>query len=255
MIADDLSAFGRWFALAVGAVMVLMAWRPLATGGTPEYLGSLLLIIAGLMLVAVASNLASVIFVGLELISIPTYILLSLGRRDPAAQESAAKYFYLSILSSAVLLYGLSFVYGATGTMLLPSIGAKLAYAAQLPDGVESFAKLGMVLVLAGLCFRVTAVPFHFYAPDVYQGDPRQRRVAFRTAQGRRTAGHRAGDRARDARFGYLRLEDRAGDFHPDDEQSVACWLWPGQRPAAVGLFVDRRPRLHAHRHRRGSRA
>ena len=169
VIADPLSAFGRWFALAVGAVMVLMAWRPLATGATPEYIGSLLLVIAGLMLVAVASNLV-MIFVGLELISIPTYILLSLGRRDPAAQESAAKYFYLSILSSAVLLYGLSFVYGATGTMLLPSIGAKLAIASHLPDGVESFAKLGMVLVLAGLCFRVTAVPFHFYAPDVYQG-------------------------------------------------------------------------------------
>ena len=149
--------------------MVLMAWRPLATGATPEYVGSLLLIVAGLMLVAVASNLV-MIFVGLELISIPTYIMLSLGRRDPAAQESAAKYFYLSILSSAVLLYGLSFVYGATGTMLLPAIGAKLGYASHLPDGVESFAKLGMVLVLAGLCFRVTAVPFHFYAPDVYQG-------------------------------------------------------------------------------------
>src|SRR4029077_16168146 len=83
VIADPLSAFGRWFALAVGAVMVLMAWRPLATGATPEYLGSLLLVVAGLMVVAVASNLV-MIFVGLELISIPTYILLSLGRRDPA---------------------------------------------------------------------------------------------------------------------------------------------------------------------------
>jgi NADH-quinone oxidoreductase subunit N len=163
-----LSAFGRWFALAVGAVMVLMAWRPLATGATPEYLGSLLLIIAGLMLVAVASSLV-LLFVGLELISIPTYILLTLGRRDPAAQESAAKYFYLSILSSAVLLYGLSFVYGATGTMQISVISAKLPSGLE-SIGVESFAKLGMVLVLAGLCFRVTAVPFHFYAPDVYQG-------------------------------------------------------------------------------------
>jgi NADH-quinone oxidoreductase subunit N len=169
VIADPLAAFGRWFALAAGAVMVLMAWRPLSTGATPEYLGSLLLIVAGLMLVSVASSLV-LLFVGLELISIPTYIMLSLGRRDPAAQESAAKYFYLSILSSALLLYGLSFVYGATGTMLLPSISAKLSLSAHLPDGVESFAKLGMVLVLAGLCFRVTAVPFHFYAPDVYQG-------------------------------------------------------------------------------------
>ena len=87
-------------------------------GGTPEYLGSLLLIIAGLMLVASAANLV-LLFVGLELISIPTYILLSLGRRDPAGQEAAAKYFYLSVLSSAILLYGLSFLYGTTGTMQL----------------------------------------------------------------------------------------------------------------------------------------
>jgi NADH-quinone oxidoreductase subunit N len=169
VIADHLATFGRWFALAVGGVLVLMAWRPLSTGATPEYLGSLLLIVAGLMLVSVASSLV-LLFVGLELISIPTYIVLSLGRRDPAAQEAAVKYFYLSILASALLLYGLSFVYGATGTMLLPSIGAKLSFGGPLPEGIESFAKLGMVLVLAGLCFRVTAVPFHFYAPDVYQG-------------------------------------------------------------------------------------
>jgi NADH-quinone oxidoreductase subunit N len=169
ILADRLAVFGRWFALAVGAVMVLMTWRPLATGATPEYLGSLLLIIAGLMLVATASNLV-LLFVGLELISIPTYIVLALGRRDPASQEAAAKYFYLSILASAILLYGLSFVYGATGSMYLSVIAEKLAYASHLSDGIESLAKLGMVLVLAGLCFRVTAVPFHFYAPDVYQG-------------------------------------------------------------------------------------
>ena len=145
--------------------MVLMAWRPLATGGTPEYLGSLLLIIAGLMLVASAANLV-LLFVGLELISIPTYILLSLGRRDPASQEAAAKYFYLSVLSSAILLYGLSFLYGTTGTMQLPQRPAASAALTRF----ELLSKVAMVLIVAGLCFRVTAVPFHFYAPDVYQG-------------------------------------------------------------------------------------
>ena len=118
VLADSLSTFGRWFALAIGAVMLLVAWRPLSMGGTPEYLGSLLLVIAGLMLVSSAANLV-LLFVGLELISIPTYILLSLGRRDPASQEAAAKYFYLSVLSSGILLYGLSFFYGTTGTMQL----------------------------------------------------------------------------------------------------------------------------------------
>jgi NADH-quinone oxidoreductase subunit N len=163
--ADSLATFGRWFALAVGAVMVLMAWRPLSMGGTPEYLGSLLLIVAGLMLVASAASLV-LLFVGLELISIPTYILLTLGRRDPASQEAAAKYFYLSVLSSGILLYGLSFLYGASGTMQL--LGFRSLPAS--PTGFELLGQVAMVLVVAGLCFRITAVPFHFYAPDVYQG-------------------------------------------------------------------------------------
>ena len=169
VIADRLALFGRWFALAVGAVLVLMSWRPLATGAMPEYLGSLLLVLAGLMLVSEAANLV-LLFLGLELISIPTYILLSLGRRDPAGQEAAAKYFYLSILASAILLYGLSFLYGTTGSMQWDVIRHKLAFVSALPEGFESLVKLAMVLVLGGLCFRVTAVPFHFYAPDVYQG-------------------------------------------------------------------------------------
>ena len=117
------------------------------------------------MLVASAANLV-LLFVGLELISIPTYILLSLGRRDPASQEAAAKYFYLSVLSSAILLYGLSFLYGTTGTMqLLPALPQPAA-----AMRVRLLGKVALVLVVAGLCFRVTAVPFHFYAPDVYQG-------------------------------------------------------------------------------------
>jgi len=165
VVADPLATYGRWLALALGAVMVLIVWRPLVTGGMPEYLGSLLLMIAGLMLVASAANLV-LLFVGLELISIPTYILLSMGRRDPASQEAAAKYFYLSVLASAILLYGLSFFYGTTGTMQLSALHSPLA----APPGFELLGKVALVLIVAGLCFRVTAVPFHFYAPDVYQG-------------------------------------------------------------------------------------
>ncbi len=162
---DALATYGRWLALALGAVMVLMAWRPLATGGTPEYLGCLLLIVAGLMLVASAANIV-LLFIGLELISIPTYILLSLGRRDPASQEAAAKYFYLSVLASAISLYGFSFLYGVTGTMQI----TMFPHASLFPSAGFDLGKVAMVLILAGLCFRVTAAPFHFYAPDVYQG-------------------------------------------------------------------------------------
>src|SRR5208337_4440822 len=118
-----------------------------ATGGTPEYLGSLLLMIAGLMLVASASNLV-LLFVGLELISIPTYIVLPLGRRDPAGQEAATKYFFLSVLSSAILLYGLSFLYGTTGTMQLTGfLHSTLVIPTEL--GLLS-KKIAVVLVFAG---------------------------------------------------------------------------------------------------------
>src|SRR5208282_2645292 len=115
--------------------------------------------------VASAANIV-LLFVGLELISIPTYILLSLGRRDPAGQEAAAKYFYLSVLSSGILLYGLSFLYGTAGTMQLTGF----AHGPQAAPAGFDLGKVALVLVIAGLCFRVTAVPFHFYAPDVYQG-------------------------------------------------------------------------------------
>jgi NADH-quinone oxidoreductase subunit N len=106
----------------------------------------------------------------LELISIPTYILLYLGRRDGLQQESAAKYFYLSVLSSAVLLYGFAFLYGATGSTNLQDIFNVLSQQEKLPQGFLIFVKLAIALIFAGLGFRLTAVPFHFYAPDVYQG-------------------------------------------------------------------------------------
>ncbi len=166
--ADPLADYVRWLALAAGALFVLLAWRPLASGDTPEFLGSLLLLVAGLMLVAGARDLV-LLFVGLELVSIPTYIILYVARRDAASQEAATKYFYLSILASAMLLYGFSFLYGAAGSMDLGVIRQRLA-AAGPSDGFLPFAKMAMVLVFAGLGFRIAAVPFHFYAPDVFQG-------------------------------------------------------------------------------------
>ncbi|MBN2477333.1 MAG: NADH-quinone oxidoreductase subunit N [Pirellulales bacterium] len=173
---DSLAYYGRWLALVLGALFVLLTARPLAGGGTPEYVGSLLLAIAGLMLVSGAGELV-LMFVGLELISIPTYVLLYLGRRDAASQESAVKYFLLSILASAILLYGLGFLYGTTGSTELGEIHAALAGsrpalpdAGAVPVGFDMFARLALVLIFAGLGFKIAAAPFHFYAPDVYQG-------------------------------------------------------------------------------------
>jgi NADH-quinone oxidoreductase subunit N len=166
---DALAHYTRWLALGMGALLVLLAARPLATGGTSEYLGSLLLVVAGMMLVAGTRELV-LLFVGLELVSIPTYILLYLGRRGEGSQEATAKYFFLSILASAVFLYGLSFLYGATGSTDLRVIHERLIGARVEPGELGSLVVVALVMIYAGLGFRITAVPFHFYAPDVYEG-------------------------------------------------------------------------------------
>lgn len=163
---DALALWLRWFALGSGVLLVLMSWRPAADADGPELLGSLLVIVAGMMLAAAAGDLI-LLFLGLELISIPTYILLFVGRRSIEGREAAAKYFFLSILASAILLFGLSFLYGAAGTTSIETIHQRLL------DGGGSlggFAGLSLVFIFAGLSYRIAAVPFHFYAPDVYQG-------------------------------------------------------------------------------------
>ena len=167
VVADPLAAYSRWLSLTAGVVLLLMAWRPPKEGEAAEYSATLLLLIAGLMLAVAAGDLV-LLFVGLELVSIPTYILLYMGRRDVQSQESTVKYFYLSILSSAMLLYGLSFLYGLAGRTDLQFIHAQLVSGAA--GGFTPLARAALVLILAGLGFRIAAVPFHFYAPDVYQG-------------------------------------------------------------------------------------
>ena len=172
IVNDYFGHVARWAILLFGLLFVMMSSsktiRPAA-----EYVGSLLLIIAGLMLVATGYDLVQ-LFLGLELVSIPTYIVLYLGRRDASGQEATAKYFFLSILSSALLLYGFSFLYGLAGTTRLDHLHAKLSSLPHLSDASAAMylklAPLAMLLVFAGLGFRMTAVPFHFYAPDVYQG-------------------------------------------------------------------------------------
>jgi NADH-quinone oxidoreductase subunit N len=104
----------------------------------------------------------------LELISIPTYVLLYLGRENESSQEATTKYFFLSILSSAVLLYGFSFLYGQGGSTWLSEIGRALM--SDTAAGPPPLAIMALVLIFAGLSFKVGLVPFHFYAPDVYQG-------------------------------------------------------------------------------------
>ncbi len=159
----------RWLSLLVGFGFVLLSGKAGSDTLATEYLGSLLLVIAGSMLVCVAHELV-LLFLALELISIPTYVLLYLGRRNQASQEATAKYFFLSILSSALLLYGFSFLYGIAGSTELTEIRARVMQLMTEGGGLSRLAPLAVVLIVAGAAFKLAAVPFQFYAPDVYQG-------------------------------------------------------------------------------------
>ena len=173
VIFDPLARISQFLALMVGVLFAGMAFRQQAEDDSaPEFYGLLLTLLSGLMVVSVANDVI-LLFLGLELISIPTYILIYLGKRDTRCQEAAAKYFLLSVLSAAVLLYGLSFLYGMTGSTNLTTIRSVLQQTYGGGNEAAAVSKLGivaLVLIFAGLGFKLAAVPFHFYAPDVYQG-------------------------------------------------------------------------------------
>ena len=122
------------------------------------------------------SNDLVVLFLGLELISIPTYVLLYLHGKKDLAAESAMKYFFLSIFSSGLLLLGFSYLYGIVGTTNISAIsdalsnGYRFKPAADIDNSSGFLFLIPMLAILAGLGFKVSMVPFHFYAPDVYQG-------------------------------------------------------------------------------------
>ena len=135
-----------------------------------EYHAFLLLSLAGTMLIANANDLIW-LFLAIELSSLPTYVMVALGRGTRRNMEAAIKYFFLGAMSSATFLYGFALLYGAAGTVSLT--GMQEVFAAQAAaDGIPLYGILGMVLAIIGLCFKLTAVPMHFYAPDVYQGAP-----------------------------------------------------------------------------------
>jgi NADH-quinone oxidoreductase subunit N len=165
--SDSLAWFGRGLAILAGIVLVLINWDEVDGAWSAEFHGVVLLIVAGVSLTAAANDLI-VLFLALELVSIPTYVFLYLPRRASAGPEATTKYFFLSIVSSAIVLYGFSFLYGAVGSTHLGAIHAALGHfpAAQSP----TILLIAAACIVGGLSFRVTAVPFHFYAPDVFQG-------------------------------------------------------------------------------------
>ncbi len=121
----------------------------------------------GMMLMLSANHLLS-LYVALELQSLSLYVLAAIQRNSRRSSEAGAKYFILGALSSGMILFGISLIYGFTGTLDFQSIRAVLQPLETLPTGVL----FGLVFILAGLAFKISAVPFHMWTPDVYQGAP-----------------------------------------------------------------------------------
>ena len=171
MIAvDDFRFVTDWIFLGAAALTVLFSFRYLEREQlmAPEYYPLLLFAVLGMMLMGGGEDLM-VIFLGLELMSISVYVLAGFNRKSPRAAEGALKYFLLGAFASAFLLYGIALIYGATGTTNLSFIGVQVQSLgiAHLPLFL-----IGVGLLLVGFGFKVAAVPFHMWAPDVYDGAP-----------------------------------------------------------------------------------
>ncbi|MEH3039533.1 MAG: NADH-quinone oxidoreductase subunit NuoN [Sphingomonas paucimobilis] len=167
--ADAFAAFAKVLIYAASAVAIIIAPRFFErTSGDdlkPEYPVLILLSACGMGMMVSASDLL-LLYVGLELQSLAAYVLASFMRRDTRSAEAGLKYFVLGALASGILLYGVSLVYGFAGTTLFNDIA--IAYAGPRNMGLL----FGLVFVFAGLAFKLAAVPFHMWTPDVYEGAP-----------------------------------------------------------------------------------
>ncbi len=169
LVVDGFSAAIDLLLVLAGLLTVALSYdylkrMSLARG---EYYVLMLFSISGMMLMASAADLI-VVFLALELLSIPLYVLAAFARPEPRSEEAGLKYFLLGAFASGFLVYGIALVYGATGTTSLSGIVTAVQAGLQFPI----YMLLGAGLILVGLGFKVAAVPFHMWTPDVYQGAP-----------------------------------------------------------------------------------
>lgn len=178
--AADFTQYVKLITCGIGMLLLLLAWPAgrEATGNTSlnfgndagEFFALMLLSLAGVLLVAGANDIM-LLFLGIELASIPTYIMVSLSRPLPVAQEAGVKYFFLGAFAAAIMLFGFSYLYGTTGSTNLYEIMGRLH-----PGGttgritLNAWQSLAVCILVAGFAFKMAAVPLHFYAGDVYQG-------------------------------------------------------------------------------------
>ena len=173
-VADDFATYFQTIVLAALVVVLLLSF-PLFDERervpTGEFLALLLMSVSGMLVVAAGRDLLTLL-IGLEVASLPAFVLVGLRRGDPRGVEAALKFFVFSVVSTALTVYGIALVYGTTKSIELHQIANALALRHGRPGAMAATAGAGVVLVVVGFGFKVAAVPFHFWAPDTYQGAP-----------------------------------------------------------------------------------
>jgi NADH-quinone oxidoreductase subunit N len=172
-IVDPLTTFLDLLFIAIVAMTMMFAPDYLEARGlpVPEFAAILVFAMSGAMLVAASADLL-VLFLGLELMVLPGYLLAGYHKTDGYSTEGAIKYFLLGSFSSAIFLFGLAFVWGLTGTTSIPGVAAVMG---QVADGAVAMTPglgLGLAFLMTGVAFKIAAVPFHYWTPDAYQGSP-----------------------------------------------------------------------------------
>lgn len=168
----SLDGFSRPFLMVLCSLALLWFWGFRRffedENTTTDYFALALFSFSGAVCMVTYTNLV-MLFLGIEILSIPVYVLAGTRKTDARGNEASFKYFLLGAFSSAFLLFGIALLYGATGTFDLGEISAKIP---SLPAENQSILQVGFVLTVAAFAFKVAAAPFHFWAPDVYEGSP-----------------------------------------------------------------------------------
>lgn len=229
LVLDRFGLFFKGLVLVTSAVTILFSLRFVGASSYPsgEFYGLILFTTVGMMFMAAGTHLAS-IYVALELMALSQYVLAGYFKREPKSIEAAAKYFVLGALSSGILLYGISLLYGATGTLSLTGLTHALTVQEKSP-----LMLVGVILVAAGLLFKVASAPFHVWAPDVYEGAPTPISAFF--AVGPKVAAY-----AIFARIFYSGFGPRAGDWTAVIAASAALTMVVGNVGALLQKNVKR---------------
>ena len=170
-VVDNFSNLFKTFFLAVAILVLMISLRYFRDGRfyQGEYYFLLLTAFLGCMLMPSSRDLL-MLFIALELVSAPGFLIAAFRKSDPRSNEAGIKFFLIGVLSTAVMLYGMSLIYGVTGTLGLSEIGQALS--GTIESGQETLVNAAILFIVAGFAFKVSAVPFQFWAPDTYEGAP-----------------------------------------------------------------------------------